>query len=193
MLAALYTPLGQSDAGKGELFGYRLGDIYEGDETGEWSHSASRIYVDNASKHDDIDNVWVMVTPSTRTIIAIEGEAVLPFEDRESRAVPFFDAVVIYDKYRQLLTDIYPNWEAKDKEPWCKSDESTSMILTKGDYTLELTLCRLHRRFTVSIALVSDEEALKAVYVEEATKERERLRKERLEEARKEGKTTGLE
>jgi hypothetical protein len=109
MLLALlsYATNSTADANDGDLFGYSLGDRYteqqnEPDNTGRLILFATQ----NPVKPATIEKVYVAVTPVSRTIGKIAGEAW--FESGE-------DALVAYERFRAILRNKYEGWQSEER------------------------------------------------------------------------------
>jgi hypothetical protein len=96
-----------ADANDGDLFGYSLGERYT-EQLSEPGNAGRLILIatQNPVKPAAIEKVYVLVTPVSRTIGKIAGEAW--FESGE-------DALVTYERFRTILRNKYKGWESEER------------------------------------------------------------------------------
>lgn len=134
LLALLsYTSDSRGDANDGDLFGYSLGTRYTG-QPYEPTNLGQLVLItaQNPVKPSAIEQVFVLVTPISRSIAKIAGETW--YESGE-------DALVAYEQFRFILRKKYSHWE---------SDETTQQNvhasrLWSGDYELSVRVSGPHR------------------------------------------------
>ena len=138
VIGAAWSGCALADANSGEFFGFELGARYL--DTDDRQHDDQRLVLvatKNPVKPDTIDSVYVLVTPVSRSIGKIAGEAW--FQSGE-------DAIVAYERFRSFLRNKYDNWNSEEQ-----SDVNRQVSqFTNGDYALVLQVTGPHRTGTAS-------------------------------------------
>ena len=138
VIGAAWASCALADANDGEFFGFELGARYL--ETDNRQHDDERLVLvatKDPVKPDSIDSVYVLVTPVSRSIGKIAGEAW--FQSGE-------DAIVAYERFRSFLRNKYENWDSEEQ-----SDVNRQVSqFTNGDYVLVLQVTGPHRTGTAS-------------------------------------------
>jgi len=122
-----------ADANDGDLFGYALGDTYT--ETDDKSQDDARLVLiaaQNPVKPAGIETVYVLVTPVSRTIGKVAGEAW--FASGE-------DAILAYERFRSILRNKYSSWETEERS----EQHFQAARFQSGNYTLSVQASGPHR------------------------------------------------
>ena len=122
-----------ADASTGDFFGYTLGNRYSGPD--HKTHDDGRLVLiatTNPVKPDSIETVYVLVTPESRTIGKIAGEAWYGSGE---------DAIVSYERLRAILRNKYASWETEEQS---RQHYQGARFWT-GDYNLSLQVSGPHR------------------------------------------------